>query len=103
MGVTPWRAEHFGAPYQVGSPHPVKAFIKTLRVKCPDRLPLRFKTPGPLVQCQGIVAAQVLNIKHLEPAALHLDDHLGQAGNPAAWKDVLADEQVGLARSDMAN
>ena len=57
----------------------------------------------PGVQGQGVVAAQVLDVDHFQAEALHLDHRVGQAGNPAAGKHVLADEQLGVAAADMAD
>src|SRR2546422_2690844 len=33
---------------------------------------------------------------HFEAGALHLDDGIGKARDPAAWKHVTADEELGL-------
>src|SRR5512144_2968079 len=97
------RAEHRRAPDEVGAPDAAKALVEARRVERVDRLPLGLEALRPDVERQRVVAAQVLDVDDLQPAAFHLDDHLGQARDPAAGKDMLADEELGVARADVAD
>ena len=58
---------------------------------------------GPGVERQRVVAAQVLDVDHLEPVALHRLDRLREARDPAAGEDVLADAELGVAHADVAD
>ena len=49
------------------------------------------------------MAAQVLDVEHLEPGALHLDQRVGEARDPSAGEDVLADEELGVVAADVAD
>ena len=49
------------------------------------------------------MAAQVFHIQHLEAGLFHLDHHVGEARDPAAREDVLADEVIGLEVADVAD
>src|SRR3989442_5979045 len=90
------RAEHLGAAVQVDSPDAPEALVEALRVERADLVPAAVEALGPDVERQRVVAPQVLDVEHLEPGFFHLHDDLGEARDPAAREDVLADEEVGV-------
>ena len=66
-------------------------------------LPVAVEALRPVVERQGVVAPQVLNIHDLQSAALAPVNRLGEAGDPAAGEDVLAYPELGVAHADMAD
>src|SRR5882672_3263116 len=103
MRASDARAEHLGAAVEVGAPDAPEALVEAHRVEGADLLPALVEALAPGVEGQRVVAAQVLDVDHLEAGLLHLQDHVGEARNPAAGEDVLADEVVGLEVADMAD
>src|SRR6266851_239486 len=97
------RAEHLGAAVQVDAPHPAEALVEALRIELANALPVAVEALAPRVERERVVAAQVLDVQHLEAGALHLNDGLGKARDPAAREDVLADEKFGLEMPDVAD
>src|ERR1700694_4990530 len=97
------RAEHLGAAVEVDAPDAAEALVEPLRVERADLLPVAVEALGPVVERDRVVPAQVLDVEHLEPGALHLDDGVGEARDPAAGEHVLADEVVGLVAADVAD
>src|SRR5512143_1388065 len=97
------RAEHLGRAHQVAAPDAAEALVEPFGVERLDRRPLALEAQRPLVERERVVAAQVLDVDHFEAAALHLDDGIGQARDPAAGEDVLADEQLGVVTADVAD
>src|SRR5262245_28382988 len=94
------RAEHLGAAVQIGAPDAAEALVEARGVEGADLLPARVEALPPGVERERVVAPQVLDVQHFQPRLLHLDDHVGEARDPAAGKDVLADEVVGLEMPD---
>src|SRR5690242_2050309 len=103
MRVAGRRAEHLGAAVEVDAPDAPEALVEALRVERLDARPVLVEALAPRVERERVVPAQVLDVEHLEPGLLHLDDHVGEAGDPAAGEDVLADEVVGLEVADVAD
>src|SRR5437667_4797953 len=103
MREPPMRAEHLGAAVQVHAPDAAEALVEFLRIERADPLPVAVEALGPHVERKRVVPAQVLDVEDLESRLLHLDHHVGEARNPAAGEDVLADEVVGLVVADMAD
>src|SRR5205085_1498447 len=95
-------AEHLGAAVEIDAPDAAEALVEFLRIEPPDRLPAAVEALGPDVERERVMAAQVFHIQHLEPRLFHLDHHVGEARDPAAGEDVLADEVVGLEVADVA-
>src|SRR6266850_6413979 len=103
VGAARRRAEHLGAAVEVHAPDAAEALVEALRVERADTLPVAVEALGPHVEGERVVAAQVLDVEHLEPGLLHRHDHLGEARDPAAGEDVLANEEVGLGASNVAD
>src|SRR6266513_393968 len=97
------RAEHLGAAVQVDAPDAAEALVEALRIELANALPVSVEALAPRVERESVVAAQVLDVEHLEAGALHLDDGIGEARDPAAWKHVAADEELGLEAPDVAD
>src|SRR3989441_5766051 len=97
------RAEHLGAAVQVDAPDATEALVEALRIELADALPVAVEALAPRVERERVVAAQVLDVQHFEAGALHLDDGIGKARDPAAGKHVAADEELGLEASDVAD
>src|SRR2546422_2313528 len=97
------RAEHLGAAVQVDAPDAAEALVEALRREPANGLPVAVEALAPRFEREGVVAAQVLDVRHLEAGALHLDDGIGKARDPAAREDVLADEEFGLEMPDVAD
>ena len=76
---------------------------RSARVERVDRLPVGVEALGPGVERQRVVPAQVLDVDHLEAAALHRLDGLGEARYPAAGENVLADVELGVEHPDVAD
>src|SRR5712692_9510216 len=96
-------AEHLGAAVEVHAPDAAEALVEFHRVDGADALPVAVEALGPGVERERVMAAQVLDVDHLEAGALHLDDDVGEARNPAAGKHVPADEVIGLQMPHMAD
>src|SRR6185312_13056818 len=103
VGAARRRAEHLGAAVEVHAPDAAEALVEALRVERADALPVAVEALGPHVEGERVVAAQVLDVEHLEPSLLHRHDHLGEARDPAAGEYVLADEEVGLGGADVSD
>src|SRR6266850_5664819 len=103
MREPPGRAEHLSAAVEVHAPDAAEAFVESLGIERADLLPVAVEALRPDIQRQRVVPAQVLDVEDLEPGLLHLDDHVGEARDPATGKDVLADEVVGLVVADVAD
>src|SRR6185503_12326262 len=103
VGAPGGRAEHLGAAVEVDAPDAPEALVEALRVERLDALPVVVEALAPFVERQRVVPAQVLHVEHLEAGPLHLDDHVGEARDPAAGEHVLADEVVGLGVTDVSD
>src|SRR5438067_1304989 len=103
MRASPRGAEHLGAAVEVDAPDAPEALVEFLRIERPDLVPVAVEALGPDVQRERVVPAQVLDVEDLEAGLLHLDGDVGQARNPAARKDVFADEVIGLEIADVAD
>src|SRR3989442_1272558 len=97
------QAEYLGAAVQVDAPDPAEALVEALRIERADPLPIAVEALAPRVERERVVSAQVLDVQHFEAGALHLDDGVGEARDPAAREDVLADEKLGLEMPDVAD
>src|SRR5437773_4673206 len=97
------RAEHLGAAVQVDAPDPAEALVEALRIELADALPVAVEALAPRVERERVVSTQVLDVQHFEAGALHLDDGVGKARDPAAREDVLADEKLGLETPHVAD
>src|SRR5436853_3072070 len=97
------RAEHFGAAVEIDPPDAAEALVEVLRIELANALPVAVEALRPGVERERVVAAQVLDVQHFEAGALHLDDGIGKARDPAAWKHVAADEELGLEACDVAD
>src|SRR3989442_419534 len=97
------RAEHLGAAVEIDPPDAAEALVEALRIELADPLPVAVEALAPRVERERVVAAQVLDVQHFEAGALHLDDGIGKARDPAAWKHVAADEELGLEMPDVAD
>ena len=65
---------------------------------------LRVEALGPGVERERVVAAQVLDVEHLEAAALHRRrSPRARLGIQPPGKHVLADEELGVAHADVAD
>ena len=96
MRVAYGRSEHLRPADQAHASDAAKALVEANRVKHVDPVPVALEALGPRVQGRWIVAAQVFDVDHFKAAAFHLDDRVGQARDPAAGEDVLANEEFGL-------
>src|SRR5437899_8980302 len=97
------RAEHLGARPEVSPPDSVEPLVELPGIELVHPLPITVEAPRPVVEREGVVAPQVLDGHHFEPAALAPDDRLGEAGDPASGKDVLANPELGVAHADVAD
>src|SRR5690606_27214643 len=86
------RAEHLRAAVEVHAPDAPEALVEAPGVERADPVPVAVEALGPVIERERIVPAQVLDVEDLEPGALHLDDRVGEARDPAARENVLADE-----------
>src|SRR5207245_3775346 len=68
-----------------------------------NALPVAVEALRPGVERERVMAPEVLHVEHFEAGALHLDDAIGKARDPAAWKHVAADEELGLEVPDVAD
>src|SRR5438309_5102253 len=103
MREPPGRAEHLGAAVEIHAPDAAEALVELVGIKRADILPVAVEALGPHVERERVMPAQVLDVENLEPGLLHLDHHVGEARDPAAGEDVLADEVVGLVVADVAD
>src|SRR5258706_4476494 len=97
------RAEHLGAAVQVHAPDAAEALVELARIEGVDLLPVAVEALGPRVERQRVMAAQVLDVDDLEAGFLHFHGDVGEARDPAAGEDVLADEVLGVEVADMAD
>src|SRR5579859_1910406 len=103
MRATARRAEHLGAAVEVHAPDATEALVELLGIEPVDLVPGTVEALRPGIEREGVVPAQVLDVDDLEAGLLHLDDDVGEARDPAAREDVLADEVLGLEVADMAD
>src|SRR5437867_2998210 len=103
MGARIARAEHLGAGPEIGAPLAAEGLVEASRVERMDRRPVLLEALGPAVQGERVMAAQILHVDHFQAALLHGIDRFGEAGDPAAGKDVLADVEIGVKDADMAD
>src|SRR2546423_8832677 len=96
-------AEHLRAAVEVHPPDAAEALVEAARVNSADLVPVAVEALAPPIERERVVPAQVIDVEDFQPRLLHLHDHVGEAGNPAAGEDVLADEVVGLEVADMAD
>src|SRR3954469_17761417 len=103
VGLRDGRAEHLGTAVEIDPPDAAKALVEALRIERADALPVAVEALGPMIERDGVVTAQVLDVEHLEAGLLHFHDDVGEARDPAAGEHVLADEVVGLVLADVAD
>src|SRR5437879_2565631 len=96
-------AEHLGARPEVGPPDSAEPLVEFPRIEPVHPLPITVEALRPVVERQRVVAAQVLDVDHLQPAALAPVDRLGEARDPAAGEAVLAYPELGVAHADVAD
>src|SRR6266852_4871247 len=96
-------AEHLGARPEVSPPDSAESLVELPGIKLVHPLPIAVEALRPVVERQRVVAPQVLDVHDLQSAALAPVDRLGEAGDPAAGEDVLADPELGVAHADMAD
>src|SRR5207302_1835745 len=84
------RAEHLGARPEVSPPDSAESLVELPGIELVHPLPVAVEALRPVVERQGVVAPQVLNIHDLQSAALAPVNRLCEAGDPAAGEDVLA-------------
>src|SRR6266508_3089441 len=96
-------AEHLSARPQVSPPDSADSLVEPPGIELVHPLPIAVEATRPVVERERVVAAQVFDVHHFEPAALAPVDRLGEAGNPAAGEDVLADPELGVAHADVAD
>src|SRR2546429_8726317 len=66
------RAEHLGAAVQVDAPDPAEALVEALRIELANAVPISVEALRPGVERERVVAAQGLDVQHLQAGALHL-------------------------------
>src|SRR2546423_4788577 len=84
MRVPGARAEHLGAAVEIDAPDAAEALVEALRVDGADPVPVAVEALAPDIEREGVMAPQVLYVEHFQAGLLHLDDHVGEAGDPAA-------------------
>src|SRR3954468_14594455 len=95
------RTEHFGAAVEVHAPDPAEALVEALGIERADAVPVPVEALGPGVERERVVPAQVLHVDDLEPRLLHFDDHIGEARDPAARKNIFSDEEIRVVPPDV--
>src|SRR5262249_18285200 len=95
------RAEHLGAGPEIGAPDAPELLVELAGIEPVHPLPVPVEAPRPVVECERVVAPQVLDVDDLEAAALAPHDRLGEAGDPAAREDVLADPELRVFHPDV--
>src|SRR5688572_8937976 len=103
VGAAVRRAEHLGAAVEIAAPDAPEALVEALRVERADALPVAVEALGPHIERKRVVTAQVLDVEDLEAGLLHLHDHVRQARDPAAGEYVLANEEIGVVATDVAD
>src|SRR5262245_39972207 len=96
-------AEHLRAGPQVRPPDAPEFLVELPGVEPVDLFPVAVEALRPVVEGERVVAAEILDVDDLEPAALAPVDRLGEARNPASGEDVLADPELGVAHADVAD
>src|SRR5437879_2855291 len=96
-------AEHLGARPEVSPPDSAEPLVEPSGIELVHPLPIAVEALRPVVERQRVVASQVFDVHHLEPAALAPVDRLGEARDPAPREDVLADPELGVAHSDVTD
>src|SRR6516162_5921882 len=97
------RAKHLCAADQISPPDAPEPFIESRGIERLDARPVPIEAFGPDIERERVVPAQVLDVDHFQSAGLHHDDDIGKARNPSTRKDVLPDEELGIAPADMAD
>src|SRR6266702_6950891 len=97
------RPEHLRARPEVSPPDSAEPLVELPGIEPVHPLPIAVEAPRPVVEGERVVAPQVLDVHHFEPAALAPDDRLGEAGDPASRKEVLANPELGVAHADGAD
>src|SRR6266545_6707915 len=64
------RAEHLGAGPEIGAPDAAEFLVEPFRVELLHLVPVAVEAQRPVVERQRVVAAQILDVHHLQPAAL---------------------------------
>src|SRR5262249_3778485 len=95
------RAEHLGAGPEIGAPDAPELLVELAGIEPVHPLPVPVEAPRAVVECERVVAPQVLDADDLEAAALAPHDRLGEAGDPAAREDVLADPELRVFHPDV--
>src|SRR5690349_5873925 len=103
MGLALRRAEHLRAGPEVGAPDAPEPLVELAGIELADPFPVPVEAARPVVQRKRVVAAQVLDVHHLESAALAPVDRLGKARDPAPREDVFAYPELGVAHADVAD
>src|SRR5215472_4262689 len=103
VGLAQGGAEHLGAGPEIRPPDAPELLVELARVEPVNPLPVLVEAPPPVVERERVVAAQVLDVHDLQAAALAPHDRLGEAGDPAARKNVLADPELGVAHAHVAD
>src|SRR5882672_5141941 len=103
VGLTHGRAEHLGAGPEIRPPDTAELLVELAGVEPLHPFPVLVEAPRPVVERERVVAPQVLDVDNLQAAALAPVDRLGEAGNPAAREDVLADPELGVTHADVAD
>src|SRR5213594_2470540 len=73
------RAEHLRAGPEIGAPDAAEFLVEPFRVELVDPFPVAIEALGPVVERERVVAAQVLDVDHFQPAALAPVDRLREA------------------------
>src|SRR5215470_15834711 len=103
MRVAVLGAEHFRAGPKVRAPGATEALVESLRVERVDFFPVRIEALGPGIERERVMSAEVLDVDHFEARLLHCLDRLGEARDPPAREDVLADVELRLEAADMTD
>src|SRR2546426_8828984 len=96
-------AEHLRARPQVRAPDAAEPLVEAHRIERLDLLPARVEALRPRIERVRVVAAQVLDVDHLQARALHRFDRLGGAGDPAPGEDIFSAEEIGLVATEVAD
>ena len=89
MRLFMWRTKQLGASNEISAPYSPKPLVKFHWIKRVNLRPAPIEALGPDIERESIVAAQILDVDHLQPIGLHGDNDVRQAGNPAAGKYML--------------
>src|SRR5438445_9509038 len=78
------RPEHLRAGPEIAAPDAPESLVEPFRFELVHLVPVAIEAQRPVVERKRVVAAQVLDVDHLQPAALAPVDRLGEARDPAA-------------------